>query len=65
MSSVRSSIETPAFTWRIFDWESMSLSRGISRDTLSARVAAGFIFGFDLAMINLRDGPAERLSFSL
>ena len=32
MSSASSSIETPAFTRRTFDWESTSLLRGMSRE---------------------------------
>jgi hypothetical protein len=32
MSSASSSIETPAFTRRTFDWDRTSLLRGMSRD---------------------------------
>jgi cold shock CspA family protein len=34
MSSASSSIETPALTWRTFDWLSISLLKGMSREAL-------------------------------
>jgi hypothetical protein len=34
MSSARSSIETPALMRRTFDWDRMSLLKGISREAL-------------------------------
>ena len=34
MSSASSSIETPAFTRRTFDWDRTSLLNGISREAL-------------------------------
>jgi hypothetical protein len=34
MSSARSSIETPAFRRRTFDWLSTSLLKGMSREAL-------------------------------
>src|SRR6185503_4824162 len=59
MSSASSSIATPAFTRRTFDWLRTSLSKGMSRDSLKV------ILGCDLAMGGspvVRGGRAGSLS---
>ena len=60
MSSASSSIETPAFRRRTFDWLSTSLLKGMSREALRV------IFGTAFAMlVVLRDGrPKDSLSTS-
>src|SRR5262244_166827 len=59
MSTARSSIETPAFMRRTFDWDRTSLLRGMSRE--DDRV----IFGTAVVMVIISATSAERLSLSL
>ncbi|MBT8426097.1 MAG: hypothetical protein KJO67_14055, partial [Silicimonas sp.] len=56
MSSANSSIDTPALTWRTFDWLSISLLMGMSREALRVIFCCVGLTGY------LRDRPAGSLS---
>lgn len=56
MSSASSSIDTPALTWRTFDWLSISLLKGMSREALRVIFCCVGLMGY------LRDRPAGSLS---
>ena len=56
MSSARSSIETPAFRRRTFDWLRVSWLKGMSRDPL--RTILGKAFAMGMASVT----GSERLS---
>lgn len=44
MCSASSSIDTPALTWRTFEWLSISLLKGMSRNALSV-IFCCFVIG--------------------
>ena len=55
IAAIRFAIDTPALTWRTFDWLSISLLKGMSREALRVIFCCVGLMGY------LRDGPAGSL----